>query len=119
MTSAIPDVNPPQSIMNVNEKGLGYFFINGSTIVFLFSPNVKKILVLTLNSIGKGITAVAFFSCIVYTKVDIGGVGMNEFEKNVQSKRNDAVDSGVGFVVSFLFFTLMFVVATAIQLIGS
>ncbi|MFC3779557.1 YqzM family protein [Bacillus chungangensis] len=44
---------------------------------------------------------------------------MNEFEKNVQSKRNDAVDSGVGFVVSFLFFTLMFVVATAIQLIGS
>lgn len=28
---------------------------------------------------------------------------MNEFEQNVQSKRNDAIDSGVGFVVSFGF----------------
>lgn len=31
---------------------------------------------------------------------------MNDFEKNVQSKRNDAVDSAVGFVVSFGFFVL-------------
>ncbi len=29
---------------------------------------------------------------------------LNDFEKNVQSKRNDAVDSAVGFVVSFGFF---------------
>ncbi|OLN23415.1 hypothetical protein BTO30_05495 [Domibacillus antri] len=43
---------------------------------------------------------------------------MNEFEKNVQSKRNDAVDSGVGFVVSFVFFSAMFVLATVIQLVG-
>ncbi|GLI83781.1 MULTISPECIES: YqzM family protein [Rossellomorea] len=44
---------------------------------------------------------------------------MNQFEKNVQSKRNDAVDSGVGFVVSFGFFAVMFVIATVIKLIGS
>ncbi|MFC0270072.1 YqzM family protein [Metabacillus herbersteinensis] len=44
---------------------------------------------------------------------------MNEFEKNVQSKRNDAVDSGVGFVVSFGFFAIIFVIATVIGLIGA
>ncbi|MEW9049560.1 MAG: YqzM family protein [Neobacillus sp.] len=44
---------------------------------------------------------------------------MNEFEKNVQSKRNDAIDSGVGFVVSFGFFATMFLIATVISVIGS
>lgn len=44
---------------------------------------------------------------------------MNEFEKDVQSKRNDAIDSGVGFGVSFGFFALMFIVATVIKVIGS
>lgn len=44
---------------------------------------------------------------------------MNEFEKNLQSKRNDAIDSGVGFVVSFGFFATMFIIATVIKLIGS
>jgi hypothetical protein len=44
---------------------------------------------------------------------------VNEFEKNVQSKRNDAIDSGVGFVVSFGFFATMFLVATVISVIGS
>ncbi|WP_335869299.1 YqzM family protein [Bacillus sp. 2205SS5-2] len=44
---------------------------------------------------------------------------MNQFEKNVQSKRNDAVDSGVGFIVSFGFFATMFVIATVIQYLGS
>ncbi|MRX71330.1 YqzM family protein [Bacillus lacus] len=44
---------------------------------------------------------------------------MNEFEKNVQSKRNDAVDSGVGFIVSFGFFATIFVIGTVIHLIGS
>ncbi|WP_210366902.1 YqzM family protein [Bacillus sp. REN3] len=44
---------------------------------------------------------------------------MNEFEKNVQSNRNDAVDSGVGFIVSFGFFATMFIIATVVQLIGS
>ncbi|KKB36405.1 YqzM family protein [Bacillus thermotolerans] len=43
---------------------------------------------------------------------------MNEFEKDVQTKRNDVVDSGVGFVASFLFFTLIFVIATVIDLVG-
>ncbi|WP_338451554.1 YqzM family protein [Niallia oryzisoli] len=44
---------------------------------------------------------------------------MNEFEQNVQSKRNDAVDSGVGFIVSFGFFATLFIIATVIQFIGS
>ncbi|KMJ60195.1 YqzM family protein [Sutcliffiella horikoshii] len=44
---------------------------------------------------------------------------MNEFEKSVQSKRNDAVDSGVGFVVSFGFFATIFVMATLIHYLGS
>lgn len=44
---------------------------------------------------------------------------MNEFEKNVQSKRNDAVDSGVGFFVSFGFFATMFIIATVVKLVGA
>ncbi|MBS4176274.1 YqzM family protein [Lederbergia citrea] len=43
---------------------------------------------------------------------------MNEFEQNVQSKRNDAVDSGVGFAVSFVFFAAIFVIGTVIELLG-
>ncbi|AIK37496.1 yqzM-like family protein [Bacillus pseudomycoides] len=44
---------------------------------------------------------------------------MNEFEQNVQSKRNDAIDSGVGFIVSFGFFATLFIIATIIKCIGS
>lgn len=44
---------------------------------------------------------------------------MNEFEKNVQSKRNDAVDSAVGFIVSFGFFTTLFVIATLVKFFGA
>ncbi|WP_170007733.1 YqzM family protein [Bacillus fonticola] len=44
---------------------------------------------------------------------------MNDFEKDVQSKRNDAVDSAVGFVVSFGFFATMFVIAVLIQFFGT
>ncbi|TDL34483.1 YqzM family protein [Jeotgalibacillus sp. S-D1] len=44
---------------------------------------------------------------------------MNEFEKNVQSKRNDLIDSGVAFVVSFGFFTILFAVATIVSFVGS
>nr|WP_280518488.1 YqzM family protein [Lederbergia wuyishanensis] len=54
----------------------------------------------------------------VYTIVEIGGVVVNKFEQNVQSKRNDAVDSGVGFAVSFVFFTAIFVIGTVIELLG-
>ncbi|MGY4690373.1 YqzM family protein [Salibacterium sp. K-3] len=43
---------------------------------------------------------------------------MNEFEKDVQSKRNDLVDSIVGFVVPFGFFTLIMVIATVIEVAG-
>ncbi|HDR8140672.1 TPA: YqzM family protein [Bacillus cereus] len=44
---------------------------------------------------------------------------MNDFEQNVQSKRNDAIDSGVGFIVSFGFFATLFIIATVIEFIGS
>ncbi|MCM3692357.1 YqzM family protein [Neobacillus niacini] len=44
---------------------------------------------------------------------------MNEFEKNVQTKRNDAIDSGIGFVVSFGVFAAMFIIATVIKVVGS
>ncbi|ALC51196.1 MULTISPECIES: YqzM family protein [Bacillus] len=44
---------------------------------------------------------------------------MNDFEQNVQSKRNDAIDSGVGFIVSFGFFATLFIIATIIKFIGS
>jgi hypothetical protein len=44
---------------------------------------------------------------------------VNEFEKSVQSKRNDAVDSGVGFVVSFGFFATLFIIATVIKLVAA
>ena len=40
---------------------------------------------------------------------------MNEFEQNVQSKRNDAIDAGMGFVVSFGFFALIFIIAGLVQ----
>jgi hypothetical protein len=43
---------------------------------------------------------------------------MNEFEKNVE-KRNDLLDSGVAFIVSFGFFATMFIIATVIQVVGS
>jgi len=42
---------------------------------------------------------------------------MNEFEKDVQTKRNDAIDSGVGFVVVFGFFALIFTIAQVIDLL--
>lgn len=43
---------------------------------------------------------------------------MNQFEQSVQSKRNDAVDSGVGFGVSFIFFALMFIIATIVEMVA-
>jgi hypothetical protein len=76
--------------------------------------------VLTLVSIGKKIRSVDFFIAFAYTKYCmLGGVSVNEFEKNVQSKRNDAVDSGVGFVVSFGFFATLFIIATVIKLVAA
>lgn len=43
---------------------------------------------------------------------------MNEFEQNVQSKRNDAIDAGMGFVVSFGFFALVFIIATVVEFVA-
>ena len=43
---------------------------------------------------------------------------MNEFEKLVD-KRNDALDSGNGFFVSFGFFATLFIIATIVKVVGS
>ncbi|WAA10359.1 YqzM family protein [Fervidibacillus albus] len=43
---------------------------------------------------------------------------MNEFEQDVQSKRNDFVDSVVGMVVSFGFFATIFIIATVVKFFG-
>ncbi|WP_318615103.1 YqzM family protein [Sporosarcina sp. YIM B06819] len=43
---------------------------------------------------------------------------MNEFEHDVQSKRNDAIDSGIGFIVAFVAFSAIFLVATVIDLVA-
>lgn len=61
---------------------------------------------------------VDFFFTFIYTRMEIGGVLVNEFEQNVQSKRNDAIDSAIGFVVSFVFFTAIFAIGVIIEFIG-
>ncbi|MRH43063.1 YqzM family protein [Aquibacillus halophilus] len=44
---------------------------------------------------------------------------MNEFEKDVQSKNHDVIDSGKGFVFSFLFFMAIFFIGVVVEVIGS
>lgn len=43
---------------------------------------------------------------------------MNQFEKNINNKRHDIIDSGIGFVVSFGFFATMFIIATVVEVMG-
>ena len=50
--------------------------------------------------------------------MELGGVAMNEFEHDVQSKRNDFLDSAVGFVVAFGFFSAIFVIATIVDVVA-
>lgn len=40
---------------------------------------------------------------------------MNKFEKEVQDKSNDIVPSAVGFVASFGFFALIFIIANIVD----
>ncbi len=40
---------------------------------------------------------------------------MNEFEKDVQSKGNDVIDSIKGFTFSFLFFIIIFTIGVVIS----
>ncbi|MFD1362997.1 YqzM family protein [Lentibacillus salinarum] len=44
---------------------------------------------------------------------------MNDFEKDVQSKNNDVVDSIKGFAFSFIFFVLIFAIGAVISVVGS
>ena len=43
---------------------------------------------------------------------------MNKFEKNVQSKNNDIVDSGLAFVVGFLGLTVIYVIAQVFEVVS-
>ncbi|MBS7344496.1 MAG: YqzM family protein [Caryophanon sp.] len=44
----------------------------------------------------------------------------NPFERdNINCDRNDAIDAGMGFVVSFGFFATMFIIATIIQYVNA
>ncbi|MCM3637351.1 MULTISPECIES: YqzM family protein [Bacillales] len=43
---------------------------------------------------------------------------MNEFEHDVQSKRNDLIDSGIGFIVAFVAFSAIFVIATIVDFVA-
>jgi len=56
---------------------------------------------------------------LIYTICDIGGVAMNEFEKDPQSKNNDVIDSLKGFTFSFLFFVIIFAIGVTISVLGS
>ncbi|WP_070120729.1 YqzM family protein [Bacillus marinisedimentorum] len=44
---------------------------------------------------------------------------MNKFEETVQSQRNDLIDSGVGFIVTFGFFATIFIIATVVKYFGA
>lgn len=60
-----------------------------------------------------------FLPPIAYTRVDIiGGVAMNEFEHDVQSKQNDFIDSAIGFVVPFIAFSTIFIIATIVEFVA-
>lgn len=43
---------------------------------------------------------------------------MNEFENDVQSKNNDVSDSITGFVVSFVFFIVIFGIGALINVVA-
>lgn len=66
----------------------------------------------------KSLIALDFSSAIIYTIMELGGVAMNDFEHDVQSKRNDAIDSGIGFAVAFVAFTAIFLIATIIDIVA-
>lgn len=57
----------------------------------------------------------AFSARIFYTGHDKEGIVVNPFEQDVQCKRNNLIDTIVGFIVSFGFFTFLFVLATLID----
>lgn len=59
---------------------------------------------------------VDFYVHLLYTtKCTIGGIDMNKFEEDVQHKGNDVIDSGKGFVFSFLFFVIIFTIGAVIS----
>lgn len=55
---------------------------------------------------------------MLYNGNKLGGVIMNPFEKDVQCKRNDALDSAVGFGVSFVFFALIYIIPVVVEFVS-
>jgi len=56
-----------------------------------------------------------FYENILYLN-GLGGVHMNEFEKDPQSKNNDIIDSALAFTFSFGFFVFIYVIGAIISL---
>ena len=72
------------------------------------AAGVKKIIIACgRTDLRKGIDGLAQ---LIGTKYDL-----NPFEKDVQCKRNNAIDAGIGFAVSFGFFTVLFILATLVD----
>lgn len=49
---------------------------------------------------------------------DTGGINMNEFEKDPAKKTNDVPHAVQGFLYSFIFFTFIFFLGTAISILN-
>lgn len=60
---------------------------------------------------------VDFSSHLIYTSDYIGGINVNEFEQNPQSKNHDVTDSIKGFTFSFVFFILIFVIGVVVSVV--
>lgn len=58
------------------------------------------------------------FHFILYLMIGIGGIRMNDFEKDPQEKGNDVVYAARGFIASFVFFSLIFVIGVVINVIN-
>ncbi|CAD2078339.1 YqzM family protein [Jeotgalicoccus meleagridis] len=43
---------------------------------------------------------------------------MNKFEKNVQSKNNDVIDSGLGFIVGFIAFAVIYIIPQVFAIVA-
>lgn len=58
---------------------------------------------------------ISFLIHFILYYVCIGGIHMNKFEQDVQSRNNDVVDSIKGFSISFIFFAVIFTIGAVIS----
>ena len=69
---------------------------------------------------------IAFYTIFTYNECGVGGISMSSHDENVvthnpfegkngASMRNQAIDAGIGFGASFVFFAIMFIIAIIID----